>query len=217
MTHTTYNKPNPQRILELLKEAGEEGVLGPDLARQFTVPDPTSFGRQLRGEISTPTANLQRRLAWVNQILHRMHRRGFVTRRMDRSPHYRQVPAYRWWITESGVTFLAVGMWTGVRAARVEQRRRREEERASWQRHTNDLITQAYIDYDPATVCLYERTRIIGVLRAAGCTLESIGGVFGITRERVRQIAAGEHLPMCRCLRCVDAEWFEVGDGEVVG
>ena len=185
------------------------------LARQFTVPDPR-LGRQLRGEISVPTANLQRRMAWVNQILDRMLRRGFVTRRMDRSPYYHQVPAHRWWITEAGAEFLAAGLWAGLRAKRFEEQRRWAELGAARRRRAEDALTQAYTDYDPLTVCLNERTRAICRLRAEGCTLDSIGGVFGISRERVRQIIADHRLPTCRCPRCDDAEWFGVGDGEVV-
>jgi hypothetical protein len=41
--------------------------------------------------------------------------------------------------------------------------------------------------------------------------------VFGITRERARQIISGFKPGVCKCQRCTDAEWFEVGDGVTAG
>ena len=40
MTHAQYERPTPRRVMEILKEAGEEGIVGPDIARRFTIPDP---------------------------------------------------------------------------------------------------------------------------------------------------------------------------------
>jgi hypothetical protein len=47
-----------------------------------------------------------------------------------------------------------------------------------------------------------QRTAKIRELQAQHLSLEEIGFVFGITRERVRQIAAGQSVTPCRCPDC---------------
>lgn len=51
-------------------------------------------------------------------------------------------------------------------------------------------------------------------LRDEGCTLQDIGDVFGVTRERARQIVVGLRVHPCQCPDCNEKRWFEVGDGE---
>jgi len=202
--------PNSRRVLELLKEAGEEGVLGGVLARHFTIPDPhmpSLEGLVLRSQ------NLQRRLAWTNQILDRFLRHGWARRGgKEPTPYYNNVPVYRWYITGDGEQYLAAGMAEGIRAARASEIARAAEQRREEQRHADDMITQAYVSYDPATIYKCEREQAIRELREAGCTLDAIGGVFSLTRERVRQILVGYKTSPCTCPRCTDAQWFEVGD-----
>ncbi len=208
--------PNSRRVLEMLKEAGDEGVIGGVLARHFTIDDP-HMPSLIKKRMSAPSQNLQRRLAWTNQILDRFLRHGWVRRgEKEPTPFYNNVPVYRWYITPEGLEYLAAGMSAGIRAARIEHARRLAEQRMSANKHADDMITQAYVDYDPHTIHKCERKKAIMELRAAGCTLDSIGGVFGLTRERIRQIINGWKTGICNCPRCTDAEWFEVGDGATV-
>jgi len=208
--------PSSRRVLELLKEAGEEGMLGGVIARHFTVPDPHAPSQAER--MTIPAQNLQRRLAWTNQILARFARHGWARRgSKEPTPYYNNVPAYRWFVTPEGAEYLAAGMGPGLRAARAAFVRREAEQRQKTLKRHDDLITQAYVDYDPATIYKCEREKAIRELRAAGCTLEAVGGVFGLTRERIRQIMNGYKTGFCKCPRCTASQWFEVGDGEVAG
>jgi len=178
-------KPSVGRVLEILKEAGETGATGPEIARQFTA------GR------------LQRRMTIVNQILGRSRSHGRVVRGpMEPTKYYHRVPTYRWYITPAGVHFLAVGLYEGIRAAKREEKNREHAARVLRRRRLADLLTDAYDKYDPETTPRCERERVIRELRAQGCTLHDIGGVFGITRERVRQIEAGFKTGRCKCSRC---------------
>ena len=197
-----YHPPNSEEVLRILKEAGEEGIVGPDIARHFTVPDPPLSESGIRSgkRYTLPMANLQRRLTWTNQILDRFRRRGWVVRGgKEPSRYYNNVPSWRWYVTDAGVEYLAAGMAAGLRAARDAELKRRAAEHAAWQRHLDDMITQAYIDFDPAETPQCERDAAMRTLREAGCTLGSIGGVFGVTRERVRQVLAGIKVRPCRC------------------
>lgn len=208
--------PSPRRVLELLKEAGEEGMLGAVLARHFTVPDPHMPSHAAK-KMGSRSQNLQRRLAWTNQILDRFLTHGWARRgTMEPTPYYNNVPAYRWYVTPHGVEYLAAGMSEGLRAAKRETDRRMAEQRLATLKRRENLITQAYIDYDPHSIYKCEREKAIRELRAAGCTLDAVGGVFGLTRERVRQIMVGYKTGTCKCPRCTEAEWFEVGDGATV-
>ena len=201
--------PNSKRVLELLKEAGEEGMLGGVIARHFTIPDPHT--PSLQGKMAAASQNLQRRLAWTNQVLDRFLRHGWVRRgSKEPTPYYNNVPVYRWYITPEGVEYLAAGMSAGIRAARIARAKQREEKRREDRRRADDLITQAYIDCDPHSIHKCEREKVIRELRAAGCTLDAIGGVFGVTRERVRQILVGYKTTPCECSRCTAAQWTSV-------
>lgn len=201
--------PTSRRVLELLKEAGDEGMLGGILARHFTIPDPHMPSMKALN-MKDASQNLQRRLAWTNQILDRFHRHGWVRRgNTEPSPYYNNVPVYRWYITPEGVGYLAAGMDAGLRAARAEQAQRLAEQRRDAHRHADDLITQAYVTYDPATTYKCERLKVIRELRDAGCTLDAIGGVFSLTRERVRQILVGYKTSPCTCPRCTEGQWAE--------
>jgi len=202
--------PNSRRVMEILKEVGDGGILGGVLARHFTIPDPHMPSME---KLANRSQNLQRRLAWTNQILDRFLLHGYARRGpAEPSPYYHAVPAYRWFITPEGVAFLAGGMDAGARARRVSAAQREAEAKRAARRHADDLVTQAYVTYDPSSTYQCEREKVIRELRAAGCTLAEIGGVFGITRERTRQILVGFKTNPCKCPSCTDAQWFEVGD-----
>lgn len=208
--------PNSRRVMELLKEAGEEGMLGAVLARHFTIPDPHMPSQATR--MSSRSQNLQRRLAWTNQILDRFLYHEYARRGpTEPTPYYNNVPVYRWFVTPKGVEYLAAGMGAGIRAAKREAEQRAAEQHLKTMKRREDLITQAYVDYDPHSIYKCEREKAIRELRAAGCTLEAVGGVFGLTRERVRQIMVGYKAGSCTCPRCTATQWFEVGDGVTSG
>ena len=136
----------------------------------------------------------------MNQILCRYRSRGMTERLpMEPSKYYNNVPSWRWRITESGAAFLAAGMAEGVRAVRRAEQARAAADRAAKRLLRENLVTQAYMDNDPSVVPACEREQVIRELRAAGSTLDEIGQVFGITRERVRQILVGYRSGRCRC------------------
>jgi hypothetical protein len=197
-------RPNTRRVLELLKEAGEEGMRGPDIARHFTIPEPDTPSL---GKLGPQSQSLQRRLTWTNQILDRFALKGYARRgNPEPSPYYHKVPAYRWFVTPEGTGYLAAGMKEGMKQARLAKEERERAVLMAHRRRLADLLTDAYDKHDPSAVTTCERERVIRELRTQGCTLHDIGGVFGLTRERVRQILKGIHVGPCRCARCADAE-----------
>jgi hypothetical protein len=179
-------------VLGILREAGGTGITGPEIARQFTHD------------------TLQRRMCVVNQVLYRLrHRQRVIRGPKEPTKYYHRVPTYRWFITPAGVHYLATGMEKGARQARWEQAERKRAELAEYRRHLADLLTEAYDRIDPQTAPKCERERVMRELRTAGCTLESIGEVFGVTRERVRQVLNRQNVTPCRCGRCA----AQPGDG----
>ena len=190
-------KPNPRSVLELLAEAGDEGMTGPVIGRHFTLAYPEGEHAYLN---SARSMNLQRRMNWVNQILHRFASHGYAERGVQEiSPFYHNVPAYRWFITDKGREYLASGMAEGCRARRLSNAERAAAWRAERKRRADEAITQAYVEYDPETTPTCVRNQVIRDLRGAGCTMDAIGGVFSLTRERVRQILNGVGVSTCRC------------------
>ena len=205
--------PSPRRILGLLVDAGDKGVRGSDLARHFTIRRPPNMPSL--GHLGPWSQSLQRRLAWTNQILDRFLINGYARKgKAEPSPYYHRVPVYRWFVTPEGVQYLADGLAEGRRKMRDEREAAENERLAQHRKKLDNLLTQAYVENDPATVTACQRERVIRELRDAGCTLQDIGDVFGITRERVRQVQMGINVNPCRCPECNDKQWFEVGDGE---
>jgi hypothetical protein len=143
-------------------------------------------------------------LNWTNQILHRFLNKGFVERgSREMSPYYHNVPTYRWYVTDKGREYLDGGMAAGVRARRAATAAAEHQRKDERRNRAAQMITQAYVDYDPATTPQCVRVRVIHELRDAGATLDAIGGVFDLTRERVRQILVGISVNPCRCDQCI--------------
>lgn len=172
--------PSTEAVLTLLAEAGEAGLTSGDLARRFS--EPTS---------------LQRRTSWVNQYLGRFRARGYAVRspRPEPSAYYQNNPVWRWFVTRAGLAYLADGMEPGLRARARAAAETRGREKASREQRQAELLRDA-----TATAGQDRCTRDAEIrhLRAEGCVLEDIGAVYGITRERARQIAAGTGVNGCR-------------------
>lgn len=193
--------PTSKGVLEVLKEAGEEGMRGPDIARHFNVDYP---GMPSVAHLSHESQCHQRRMTWTNQILERFKTNGWARKGgLEPSPYYNNVPAYRWFITPEGRGYLAAGMAAGIREAQRFQHEREAVKLAAHRKRLADLLTEAYASTDPATTPKCERTRIMKHLREAGCTLQDIGDVFGVTRERARQLIEDISPSVCTCPRCV--------------
>ena len=204
--------PNTRRVLALLAEAGSAGMRGSDIARHFTIPDPHMPSM---GKLGNRSQSIQRRLAWTNQILERFELHDHARRGgKEPSPYYHNVPVYRWFITPGGVQFLGDGLAEGRRKMRRDREEAERVRLEAFHKQLADLLTQAYAENDPVTTPQCEREQVMRKLRDAGCTLQDIGDVFGVTRERVRQIIHGLNVNPCQCPDCTDKRWFEVGDGE---
>lgn len=204
--------PTSKRVLEILHEAGEKGIIGPDIARHFTIPEPDM--PSLR-KLNRRSQGLQRKLAWTNQILERFAINGYVRRGLaEASPYYHRVPAYRWFVTPAGSEYLAAGLSAGIREARDREREREAVRLAAHRRRLADLLTEAYDKYDPETTPRCERERVMRELRSEGCTLHDIGQIFGLTRERVRQILINYRVSPCHCPRHEQENLLEDEYGE---
>lgn len=190
--------PNTRGVMEILAAAGDEGVIGPVVGRSFTLvydKDDPVHGYLNDNQLQ----NLQRRLNWSNQILHRLWSQGNAERGgREASPFYHQVPTYRWFITDKGREFLAGGLAEGRRERREAEKQVKARLRAERARTVARLVTEAYEKYDPERTPACERNQAIRDLRGSGATLDAVAGVFGLTRERVRQIVEGVSVG-CRC------------------
>jgi transcriptional regulator with XRE-family HTH domain len=65
----------------------------------------------------------------------------------------------------------------------------------------NIVLPQEVIDRFATITAERDRNAYMKALRERGWTLESIGDVSGVTRERVRQITTGARVPMAEALR----------------
>src|SRR5690349_12332635 len=61
--------PNTRKVLQILADAGERGIRGPDIARHFVIKDAPDMPSL--AHLGPGSRSLQRRLAWTNQILDR--------------------------------------------------------------------------------------------------------------------------------------------------
>ena len=168
-------RPLTRELLKLLDDAGEAGLSAGDFTEWFTLP----------------AARVQRN-SRVNQLLLYQAQKGRVRRgEPERSPRYHRAWTRRWFITEAGRAYLAVletarltqfpfADLQGQLAARTVER--------DFERRRYAALRAVLEGPHPLTVPVPERNRKMVELREAGCDLEVIGAVFGVTRERVRQI-----------------------------
>ena len=163
-------KPSAEVVLIALHQAGPAGMQTGELARLFD-------------EGSTMT-----RLNRVRGITTVFERSGKVTRTgPEPSVIYHRNSVYRWHITEEGSRYLASGMRPGSAA---RNRAHAQEAETARQR---ELDRQAQLLASCQLILFHtcQRDAEIRHLRAEGVRLESIGNLYGITRERARQVAAG--------------------------
>jgi len=168
-------RPSVRALLTALDAAGRDGLTTGDLARLFGNP-----------------VSLQRRLSHIGNELRRYRDSGYVLRSPQEEPsgYYRNTPVRRWFITPAGSAYLASGMKEGRIARARAAAAQREKERAARELRQEQLLREA-ADAFPAGLCRCARDAEIRHLQAEGCTRPAIGAVYGINRERVRQIAAG--------------------------
>jgi DNA-binding MarR family transcriptional regulator len=177
--------PSAHAVLSALAEAGPAGIRPPDLARQYTQP---------------PTLNL--RNTRINTVLHVFERNGHVRRghlEYDVTDGRRR--AYRWYITPGGLEYLNGGMKNGRTVRRMEREARIRAENAAYRQRVDEAADTAAEKYGPRTPPC-ERERAILRLRDAGVTLQEIGDIFCLSRERVRQIEKGMKPRQCYCAEC---------------
>jgi hypothetical protein len=173
-------RPSALKVLELLAEADQAGLTGPDIARTFDEP-----------------AVLQSRLAHVNDVLRNFEASGKVRRRgVEPSLRYHHSPTVRWVVTPAGRAYLAAGGHGAAKRARLARAEAREQEA----RRLRALVLESRTRFGPDSP-QHERLAESRRLRAEGVTLEDIGGIFGVTRERIRQLLAGIRVPPCQCGR----------------
>lgn len=157
-------RPSVAAILGQLAEAGPAGVLVSDLVVSFTEPDRA------------------RRNRMVNVILasHRVKGRVRRSDESERSPYYHHVPCFRWYITPAGIAHMQRGpSATGEYQARMQLARERSAAAVAQARDQG---------LGPGT-SRRVRDAMVHELTAAGVSARSIGELFGITRQRVTQIA----------------------------
>jgi transcriptional regulator with XRE-family HTH domain len=188
-------RPTGDNVLQLLSAAGEAGELASMLARRFTSPE-----------------TIQRRNALVNHFMARWGRRGYVQRSAytEPSPLYNHNGAYRWFITGAGQQYLdndCVHTEDLIRAAaHAAHAQRSEHINAIWQRALAEA--PALLAALPVR-CVTRYGEAIRGLRRRYLTLQEIGDMLGITRERVRQIEMGISTSGHQCSACTSAAFNE--------
>ncbi len=189
-------RPSVMGILRVLDAAGDEGLQAGQVAALFDEP-----------------ADQSRRNRLVNNHLGYMSG-GKVRRSEHREPslRYNKVPTYRWWITEDGREYLAAGgMEAMIARNRLEGLRRGGRRTVRLSLHRAQLERASAMAAALPPGCRRARNAFVKELYGSDLTLEEIGGLVGLTRERVRQIARGRLMGQprrrygerpCRCTAC---------------
>lgn len=157
-------------------------MLAGDIARSFSHDRP----HRLNSRCNTELARMQD----DGRV-----RRSHVT---EPSAYYRNIPAYRWFITAAGRRQLE------ERTRAAARRNAEQEARAELQRirERAPLIAARVL----ATGCTVRRNASVRELAARGLTRTEIANAFGISRERVRQLAEGSGRQPTKPRPCLCAE-----------
>jgi hypothetical protein len=178
---------NVEDILRILRDAGPDGILAPDIARKF----------------DGPGNDTQRRNSRVNASLGDLRRRGYARRSAGKEPShvYHNVPTWRWYGTREGGLYLDGGCYDGqvqrsrlaAAAAGAEYARGRAVA-AARREYRAALLASVPV---PPPVHKCQRDAEIRHLHQENCILDDIGKLFDLTRERVRQICCGHKTSPC--------------------
>jgi hypothetical protein len=168
-------------VLAFLAGAGEAGATTTEIALAHDYP-----------------ASYHQRSNRVSQVMLVLRRRGEAEPAgLERSPLYRHNPVSRWRITQAGEAARAED--EAVRQARDQARRTataRREAALACDPQAREAALSAVREEIAALVRQGGMHKItpawraakVAELRAVPCTLNEIGQLFGLTRERVRQI-----------------------------
>lgn len=170
---TPNRKLTTASVLAYLAAAGPEGAVTTVIADAHDYP-----------------VTYQHRSNYTSTILARLDDQGYAERTgTERSPRYRGTPVSRWRITRTGrARFRADAKRAAARAeldARIE---RAAQARKDALAATRTAIATLVDSGGMAAVTPEWRAATVKELRAVPCTLAEIGELFGITKERVRQI-----------------------------
>jgi len=128
----------------------------------------------------------RRLLASYDRALHRHEQAGHVER-AGRAPNGRGRPAIIWRITPAGRGWLDEhdnAPALAAAAAAQAQRQTQQAQRTATERdRALDEARATFNRQTPRT----SRKRVAHQLRDLGCTLDQIGAVFGVSKERIRQ------------------------------
>lgn len=169
------------QVLALLAQVGKSGMTTTDVALAFDQP-----------------RDHQYRSNRASQIMRAAEKQGLV-RKGAQEPTYlhNRNPVRRWYITETGKQWVRANdpEAAAERSAALDQRMQESAARRA------QALQQARDEGFGPGCPTHARYEKIKELRAVPCTLAEIGELFGITKERVRQIEQGINVP-CKCAGC---------------
>ena len=166
--HAATAETRPARLLRALAQ-NPEPLSAPVLASLLAEP-----GRR------------RRLLATYDRILHRHEQAGHVER-AGRVPKRRGRPAIIWRITPAGHDWLEEHDQAPALAAATAAQAQRKAEQAQHAATERDrALGQARTTFNRQTPRI-SRKRAAHQLRDLGCTLDQIGAVFHVSKERIRQ------------------------------
>jgi hypothetical protein len=161
----------PRRTLLILDDAGDPGLTTPQIVAAA-------------GEYGTKAA-----MSWYGSILRAADKRGWVMRLGRDKGGWQSGSPIRWRITDDGRDRLAVyDVLRAVPTVRRAAVARREERRQDWAARQVLLDDVRRLADDPDTLPREQKLRLAQDLRAAGCTLQEIGDLFGKSREWIRLV-----------------------------
>lgn len=139
---------------------------------------------QKPGRWDDPAVTRQRALCRAASVLRELEASGHVERAGEVPGHWQQAPVQKWRITPKGRDQLA---WWADAPRRDAQQAIEQYQQAVRKLAQQTALDEAKVKYAGRRVPVDERRRVSQELRNAGCTLQSIADVFGVTRELTRQ------------------------------